>query len=101
MSVKLVVLYTCSDDADAFEQHYLQTHVPLVNAIPGLVDWESARIDGAADGGEQTYHRIVELYFADDAALQAALSSDEGRRTADDFRRIAPPGSRMFVAKVD
>lgn len=101
MSVKLVVLYACADDADSFEQHYLATHVPLVNAIPGLVDWQSARIDRAADGKEQTYHRIAELYFADDDALQAGLSSDEGRRTAEDFGRIAPPGSRMFVAKVD
>jgi uncharacterized protein (TIGR02118 family) len=101
MSVKLIVLYTCPDDPDAFEQHYRETHAPLVSAIPGLVNWDSALIGGAADGGEQTYHRIAELHFADDAALRAALGSDEGRQTAEDFGHIAPAGSRMFVAKVD
>lgn len=101
MTVKLVVLYTQPDDADAFDRHYLGVHGPLVDKIPGLERFESARIMAAADGGETTYHRIAELYFTDQAALQAALGSDEGKSTAGDYQQIAPPGSRMFVASVD
>jgi uncharacterized protein (TIGR02118 family) len=101
MTVKLVVLYTQPDDADGFDAHYLGVHGPLVEQLPGLERWESARFVSALDGGDQTYHRIAELYFADQAALQAALSSDESRATAGDYRRIAPPGSRRFVAAVD
>ncbi|MCW2598162.1 MAG: EthD family reductase [Jatrophihabitans sp.] len=101
MTVKLVVLYTQPDDADAFDRHYLGVHGPLVDKIPGLERFESARIVAAADGGETTYHRIAELYFTDQAALQAALGSDEGKSTAGDYQQIAPPGSRMFVASVD
>ena len=48
-----------------------------------------------------TYHRIAELYFADEAAMQAGFASPEGGATAADFQEIAPPGSRMFVAAVD
>ena len=47
------------------------------------------------------YHRIAELYFEDQAALQAALGSDEGKATARDYGQIAPSGSRMFIAAVD
>jgi uncharacterized protein (TIGR02118 family) len=101
MTVKLVVLYTQPDDADGFDEHYLGVHAPLADKIPGLQRWESARVVAAADGGEQTYHRIAELYFADQAALQAGLGSDEGKATAADYQGIAPPGSRMFVAAVD
>jgi uncharacterized protein (TIGR02118 family) len=101
MTVKLVVLYTRPDDADHFDDHYLRVHGPLVDQIPGLERWESARFVSALDGGDQTYHRIAELYFADQAALQTALGSDESRATASDYRQIAPPGSRMFVAAVD
>lgn len=101
MTVKLVVLYTQPDDRDGFDAHYLGVHGPLVEQIPGLVRWEGARFVTAVDGGEQTYHRIAELYFADEAALQAALGSDQGRTTAGDYQQIAPPGSRMFVAAVD
>ena len=101
MTVKLVVLYTQPDDPDAFDQHYLDVHVPLVMKIPGLERFEGARFVAAADGGEQTYFRIAELWFADQDAMQTALGSDESKATAADFQQIAPPGSRMFVAAAD
>jgi uncharacterized protein (TIGR02118 family) len=101
MTVKLVVLYTQPEDAEAFDAHYLGVHAPLVAKVPGLQRFEGARIGAAADGGEATYFRIAELHFADQAALRAGLGSDEGGATAADFQQIAPPGSRMFVATVD
>jgi uncharacterized protein (TIGR02118 family) len=101
VTVKLVVLYTQPSDPEAFDRHYLGTHVPLVNAIPGLLRNETGRFGAALDGGEQTYYRIAELYFADQAAMQAGFGSPEGGATAADYQEIAPPGSRMFVAVVD
>ena len=101
MTVKLVVLYAQPDDPDAFDEHYLGVHGPLVVKVPGLQRFEGARLVAAADGGEQTYFRIAELWFADQDALQAGLGSDEGKATAADYQQIAPPGSRMFVAVVD
>jgi uncharacterized protein (TIGR02118 family) len=101
MTVKLVVLYTHPDDPEAFERHYFDTHMPLVSKIPGLQRAESGRFVAALDGGEQTYYRVAELYFADQAALGAAFGSDEGKATAADYQKIAPPGSRMFVEALD
>lgn len=101
MTVKLVVLYTQPDDPEAFDEHYLGVHAPLALKVPGLQRFEGARIAAAADGGEQTYFRVAELWFADQDALQAGLGSDEGKATAADYQQIAPPGSRMFVAAVD
>ena len=101
MTVKLVVLYTQPEDANAFEQHYADTHMPLVDRIPGLARAETGLVGAAADGGEKTFHRITELYFADPDAMQAAFGSDEGKATAADYQEIAPSGSRMFVVPVD
>ena len=101
MTVKLVVLYTQPDDPDAFEQHYLGVHMPLVSQIPGLQRAEAGRLVAALDGGDQAFYRITELYFADQAAMQSALGSPEGQATAADYQKIAPPGSRMFVATVN
>jgi len=101
MTVKLVVLYTQPEDTDAFEQHYAGTHMPLVAKIPGLQRSETGLVGAAADGGEKSFHRITELYFADPDAMQAAFGSDEGKATAADFQQIAPAGSRMFVVPVD
>lgn len=101
MTVKLVVLYSRPDDADAFDRYYLATHMPLVDRIPGLQRTETARFVAAADAGEHTYYRSAELYFADQGALEAGFGSDEGKATAADYQSIAPPGSRMFVAVLD
>ena len=101
MTVKLVVLYTQPADSGAFDQHYLGVHVPLVQAIPGLQRFEAGRFEGALDGGEHSWYRIAELYFADRAALDGALSSAEGQATAADYGKLAPPGSRMFIETVD
>jgi uncharacterized protein (TIGR02118 family) len=98
MTVKLVVLYTPPDDAESFDEHYLGVHGPLVDKLPGLQKWDTARFVAAADGKEQTYFRMAQLYFADQDALQSAMNTDEGKATAADYGRIAPPGSRMFVA---
>jgi uncharacterized protein (TIGR02118 family) len=101
MTVKLVVLYTQPDDPAAFDQHYAGTHIPLVDKIPGLQRTETGKVKAAIDGGEQTYYRVTELYFADQAALQAGFGSDEGKATAADYQQLAPPGSRMFLVPVD
>jgi uncharacterized protein (TIGR02118 family) len=101
MMVKLMVLYTHPADPDAFDQHYLDVHMPLVRAMPGLQRAESGRIHAPLDRGEHSWYRIAELYFADRAALDAGFSTPEGQATAADYGKIAPPGSRMFIATVD
>lgn len=101
MTVKLVVLYTRPDDPDAFDEHYLGVHGPLVDQLPGLQRWESARIAAPVDGGEATYYRMAELWFADQEAFEASLGSEQGKATAADYGKIAPPGSRMFLAALD
>jgi uncharacterized protein (TIGR02118 family) len=101
MTIKLVVMYTQPDDPAAFDEQYLGVHVPLVAKLPGLQRFESGTFTMALDGGEQTYHRIAELYFADQDAMNAAFGSREGAETAADYGQIAPPGSRMLVEVLD
>ena len=101
MTVKLVVLYTKPSDPGEFDRHYFGTHVPLVDAIPGLQRAEFGRIEAALDGGEQPWYRVAELYFADQSAFKAAFASGEGQATAADYQKIAPPGSRMFIETLD
>jgi uncharacterized protein (TIGR02118 family) len=101
MTVKLVVLYTQPADPAAFDEHYLNVHMPLVGKVPGLQRAETGRMTAAADSGELTYYRVAEFYFADAQALGAGFASAEGKATAADYQQIAPPGSRMFVETLD
>jgi uncharacterized protein (TIGR02118 family) len=101
MTVKVVVLYAQPADPAGFDDHYLGVHVPLVAKIPGLLRAETGKVTAALDGGEQTYYRMAELYFADLAAMEAGLGSPEGGQTAQDYGQIAPPGSRLLVELLD
>ncbi len=101
MTVKLVVLYTQPADPAAFDEHYLAVHMPLAMKIPGLQRAETGKVAAVLDGGEQTYYRVAELYFADQASMEAAFGSAEGAATAQDYAQIAPPGSRMLVEVLD
>jgi uncharacterized protein (TIGR02118 family) len=101
VTAQLIVLYTQPDEPEAFDKHYLEVHGPLVDKLPGLERWQTARITAAADGGEASYFRIATLFFADSAVLQAGLGSEAGKATAADYQQIAPRGSRMFIAASD
>jgi uncharacterized protein (TIGR02118 family) len=101
MTIKLVVMYTQPEDRAAFDEHYLGVHMPLCAKLPGLQRAETGKVTVALDGGEQTYYRITELYFADQDAMNAAFGSAEGAETAADYGQIAPPGSRMLIQVVD
>jgi uncharacterized protein (TIGR02118 family) len=101
MAAKLVVLYATPEDSAAFDQHYRDVHAPLVVKLPGLERWSVAKLVSAADGGDLPFYQIVELHFADQNALGAALGTDEGKAAAQDYGQLAPPGSRMFIAVSD
>ncbi len=97
--VKLVALYRKPADPEAFDQHYRQTHMPLVERWPGLRRVEVGKITGAV-GGEAPYYLITEMYFDDQEALRAALRSPEGRAAGNDLQQFAAGLVTMVYAQV-
>jgi uncharacterized protein (TIGR02118 family) len=91
MTVKLVVLYTQPEDNDAFDRHYFDIHLPLVHRIPGLRRAETGRFIDVLDGGEQTFYRVAELCFPDQATMDAGIASDRGKRPQRTMRRSPHP----------
>ena len=100
MTVKLTVVYGTPDNADEFEKHYMDVHMPIVQRWPNVQRAELARVDGGPFGSPSPYHWIAEIYFADEAALNEAFSSPAGAEAGKDFGAIAPPGSFMTVSTV-
>jgi uncharacterized protein (TIGR02118 family) len=101
MTAKIVALYTRLTIQMPSTSTTSPLTCPLVDRVPGLQRVETARFVAAADGGEQTYYRITELYFADPGAAEAAFGTDEGKAAAADYQNIAPAGSRLFIAALD
>jgi uncharacterized protein (TIGR02118 family) len=100
MTVKLTIVYGTPEQADTFDKHYHEVHMPIVARWPGVERTEIARVSGGPGGSPSPYHLITELYFADTDALNAALGSDAGREAAKDFMAIATPGSFMTVSEL-
>ncbi|MEU6555251.1 EthD family reductase [Streptomyces sp. NPDC046915] len=81
-TARFVVMYDTPTDVEAFERHYNEVHVPLAKQYPGLRRYTRSH-EPAAVIGEPCY-MVVMLDWDDMAALEAALRSEIGRRTAED-----------------
>ena len=93
--IKITVLYGHPDDPAAFERHFDDVHIPLVNAMPNLRRFEKALVVATSDGSAPPYYRVVELYFDSEEELQASRATPEGARQA----RTCPttrPAARPF-----
>jgi len=97
--VKLIALYGKPDDPQAFDRHYFEVHTPLARKMPGLRRLEASPVTGSP-GGEPRYHLVAEMYFDDQAALNAAMKSEEGKAAARDLMSFAGKIVHLMVAEV-
>ena len=96
---KLTALYGHPTDPAAFEEHYANTHAPLVEKIPNLQQFEAGKVIATPDGSERPYYLIAELWFESVEQLQSSMSSSEGRAAAEDLQNFATGGATLFISK--
>ena len=73
--MKLFALYKQPEDVKAFDQAYFETHLPLIEKLPGLQHAHITRFTRSLGG--DSYYLMAEMAFADEAALKAAMKSPE------------------------
>ncbi|MEM7566316.1 MAG: EthD family reductase [Pseudomonadota bacterium] len=89
--IKLVALVRKKPDMgrQTFADYWTQVHAPLAAAIPGMRGY---RINIAGDPGDMApapYDGSAEIWFDDQAAMEAGLSSPEGVVAGDDTDNFA------------
>ena len=94
---RLIALYKAPADPEAFDAHYRDVHVPILNRYPKLRDVKLSSPEGVA-GQPAPYYLMAEMVFDTDEDLQAALASDAGRESAKDLRGFAQSGVSLFIA---
>ena len=99
--IKLVILYAVPDDPAAFDDYYLNTHLPKARLIPGYTRLELARVVATPDGGASPYHRVTEMLFPDMATFQASLASPEAQTALADAATFTPAGTVTLIAEID
>lgn len=98
--IKLTVLYDAPTDVEAFDAHYLGTHVPLAQAVPGIEKVEVTRFLPGPDGSAPRFHIMAELYFADADAMGAALATPEGKELGADVANLGGTPATHLVGTV-
>jgi uncharacterized protein (TIGR02118 family) len=93
---RLTIEYVTPSDVAAFDDHYETIHVPLAEKIPGLRRLVRSRPHSMRG---QAPHLVVELWFDDQASLEAALTSPEMAAAAADARTMGVD-SAMFAGDV-
>jgi uncharacterized protein (TIGR02118 family) len=96
---KLIALYQAPEDADAFMAHYGDVHMPLVRAVPGLVEAKAWRVKGDAMGGEAPYFLIAEMSYPDEATFNAAMASAENRAAGKDLMSFARGKVKLLIVE--
>ena len=96
MAVKITINFSDPVDPDAFVRHDVETHVPLVNALPRLRGFEYARAVTNFGGSPPDVFWSISMTFDDEAAMHAAFVSPEGKATMADMPNY-PAGSMKSV----
>jgi uncharacterized protein (TIGR02118 family) len=83
-----VSLYRKPEDVEGFEAYFRDTHLPIVQRWPGIQATRIRRTTGTPRGGDAEFHLVVEVDFATDEEMAAALRSDAGMESARDARAM-------------
>jgi uncharacterized protein (TIGR02118 family) len=89
--IKYVALYRTPADAADFDEKYFGSHKPLIDAVPGLLRQEIAKVTRTfVPGflGETEPYLIAELYFESKDAMKAAFGSAEWQASGANLTEI-------------
>jgi uncharacterized protein (TIGR02118 family) len=78
--IKYIALYKKPADVEGFDQKYFESHLPIVNSVPGIVRAEVAKVQQVVFAGflgETEPHMIAEMYFESEESFKAALQTPE------------------------
>jgi uncharacterized protein (TIGR02118 family) len=100
MTVKITITFWEPSDPEAFERHYVETHAPLVRALPGLRAYEYGRALTNFDGSPPDAYWVVSLTFDDVEAMHASFASPPGQKTTADMPRFITGPMKSVVSEV-
>lgn len=94
--VKLMIIFRTPHDPVSFGNLYADL-LHLIERMPGIQRRQVVDILGSPQGAT-TYHRILEVYFADYAAMQAAMLSKAGQEAGSELGRFSPGSFELLFA---
>lgn len=96
--VKFMILFARPENQIEFEDIY-NDFFSLVERMPSIVRRQVIDVLGSPIGETQLF-RILEVYFEDREAMEAALRSKAGQEAGDELRRLKPGSFEMVFAEL-
>ncbi len=96
--VKFMVIFRKPADVEAFENVY-NDFLALVERMPGVQRRQVINVLGSPLG-ETNYHRILEVYYDEQAQMEESLRSKAGQEAGGELRRLPSGGFEMLFADV-
>jgi uncharacterized protein (TIGR02118 family) len=85
MTVSYFAIYRTPEDPAEFERHYFETHVPLIEKTPGLLENRVHRVVRQFVG-KPSYHLLAELVFESKDAMKRAFASEEWKAAGENLQ---------------
>jgi uncharacterized protein (TIGR02118 family) len=102
--IKYIALYKKPADPEGFDERYFDTHLPIVNSVPGLVRAEVAKVQRvvlAGFLGDTEPYMIAEMYFDSEESMRAAVQTPEWASSGANLAEIGGMELvAMFTAEV-
>ena len=81
---------------EEFRDHWLDDHAPVASELPGLRRYT---VSFPTDPDRSQYDALAQLYFEDEAALEAAMDSEVGGETARDLANFTGDSMLQLVVE--
>ena len=85
--MRLVALYKTPADPEAFSAAYHDTHLPLIEKVPGLQSTRLTRFTRTVAGDD--LHLMAEMTFSDEESLKEAMRSPEMAAAGENLNSFA------------
>ncbi|MCB9365822.1 MAG: EthD family reductase [Calditrichaeota bacterium] len=74
--INFIAFYKHPENVEAFDKAYWETHIPLINKVPGLAGLQAHKFWPGKDG-PAPYYMMAVLSFADKESFKAGMKSPE------------------------
>jgi len=100
MTTKITIIFDNPVDPDAFESSYPDL-IDRARKVPGVLRTETSKVWPKEDGSPTPAYRMIDLYFPDYDAANAAASTAEMQAFFPRAFELATGGARAVFANVE
>ncbi len=96
---KMTLLFRKPEDPERFEEQWTRMFLPFAERMPGVERVTVSHVIGEPDGTSD-YYRMHEFFFADQKALDHALTSEKGLQAGNVLMTFASEITTILFSEV-